>query len=396
MRRHLIAGLASGAFAVFALLFAVNRPVYFALLNAIHVHAFPHPFLDTRFVTAQVECWWRGIDVYVRNPCDPLGRTLDYSPLWLRLPFLARPDSWTPVFGLAIDFAFLAALFAMPWEVQGAFALVVAVGAVLSWATMFAMERGNTDLLMFAAAVLFAHSAVRSAPARSAGYALVLCAGLLKFYPLTLLVLLVREPARRMWMLGGLCALVLMAFVAGFHAELSRIGANMANGLFGDMFGARSVPFGFAVRFGLPMPRERDAMALGWDAVRRHVRRLRAGCGAVGPERRAAGHAGAGSRDRALAAAGGRGAVRWLLLRAPEYRLSGGVSVAGAAGPAGAGPGGAGRAGAADLPRELPAGGAGSVGRDREPLAAGLAGHAAGLVVDRLRPAGDRGQPARR
>ena len=249
--RHLVPGLAGVSFALFVLLYAIDRPTYFAILNAIHVHPFPRPFLDTRFVTAQVECWSRGIDVYVRNPCDPLGRTLDYSPLWLRLPFLARSDSWTPVFGVAIDLAFLAALFRMPWAPRGAFGAIVAVGAVLSWATMFAMERGNTDLLMFAAGVAFARLLNRSAPARYAGYALVLCVGLLKFYPLSLLVLVIREPERRMWMVGALCALVLAAFLAGFHAELSRIGANMADSLFGDMFGARSLPFGVPIRLGL-------------------------------------------------------------------------------------------------------------------------------------------------
>ena len=274
--RHLIPGLASVSFALFVLLYAIDRPTYFAILNAIHVHPFPRPFLDTRFVTAQVECWSRGIDVYVRNPCDPLGRTLDYSPLWLRLPFLARSDRWTPVFGLAIDLAFLAALFRMPWAPRGAFGVIVAVGAVLSWATMFAMERGNTDLLMFAAGVAFARLLNRSAPARYAGYALVLCVGLLKFYPLSLLVLVIREPERRMWMVGALCALVLAAFIAGFHAELSRIGANMADSLFGDMFGARSLPFGVPIRLGLGTPPDasgasfvhgepdRGATPLGW------------------------------------------------------------------------------------------------------------------------------------
>ena len=197
MRRFGVPALATVSFLAFALVHAIDRPVYFAVLRSIHVHPFPRPFLDARFVTAQVECWSRGVDVYVRNPCDPLGRTLDYSPLWLRLPFLARSDGATPVFGLAIDLAFLAALFGLPWRLAGAFDAVVAVGAVMSWATIFAIERGNTDLLMFAAAVLFAHLSTRSAPARIAGYALILCVGLLKFSPLSLLALLVREPARR-------------------------------------------------------------------------------------------------------------------------------------------------------------------------------------------------------
>ena len=265
--RHLVPGLATASFALFAILYAVDRPVYFAILDAIHVHPFPRPFLDTRFVTAQVECWSRGVDVYVRNPCDPLGRTLDYSPLWLHLGFLARSDRWTPVFGLLIDGAFLLALFRMPWELREPFDAVVAVGAVVSWATMLAGERGNTDLLMFAAAVLFAHLALRSAAARCAGYALVLAAGLLKFYPLTLLALVLREPGRRVLWIGGLSALALLAFLAGYHAALSRIGANMADALFGDMFGARSLPFGLPLLLGHARIRDAAGTYVGPDAL---------------------------------------------------------------------------------------------------------------------------------
>ncbi len=267
MRRHLVPGLATLAFLMFAVLFATDRPLYVAILDSVHVHPFPQPFLDTRFVTAQVECWRQGIDVYARNPCDPLGRTLDYSPLWLRLPFLAWSGSATPVFGLAVDGMFLFALFRMPWDLRGAFGVIVAVGAVLSWATMLAMERGNTDLLMFAAAVLFAYLSMRTATLRSIGYALILCVGLLKFYPLTLLALVVRENRRRAWVAGGLCAVVLLAFVAFFHAELSRIGANMASSPFGDMFGARSLPFGVPLWFDHPRIRDAAGVYLTLDAV---------------------------------------------------------------------------------------------------------------------------------
>ena len=272
--RHLVPSLAAASFAVFALLYAADRPGYFAILNALHLHPFPRPFLDARFVTAQVECWRRGVDVYASNPCDPLGRTLDYSPLWLRLPFLALSDRWTPAIGLAIDGAFLFALFRMPWDPRGFFGPLVAIGAVLSWATTFALERGNTDLLMFAAAVLFAHLATRSAPARCAGYALALGAGALKFYPLVLLALVVREPRRRMGWVALACAIAVAAFLACFHAELWRIGANMASSPFGDMFGARGLPFGVPLLLGRDPIREASGAYVGTDALGPAMRRV--------------------------------------------------------------------------------------------------------------------------
>ncbi len=267
LRLHLIPGLAVVSFAAFTLLYAIDRPVYFTILNAIHVHPFPQPFLDTRFVTAQVECWSRGIDVYVRNPCDPLGRTFDYSPLWLRLQFLARSNDWTPLFGLMIDLAFLLSLFCMPWESDEPFGAVVAIGAIMSWATMFATERGNIDLLIFAVGVLFAHLALRSLPARCAGYAMIISVGLLKFYPLTLLALLIRERGSRLWVVGSLCAFILATFFVAFHAELQRIDANMANSLFGDMFGARGLPLGIPLLLDNAKIRDESGIYVGPDAL---------------------------------------------------------------------------------------------------------------------------------
>lgn len=267
VRRHAIPGLAALTFVVFACLYVGDRAVYFTVLDGLHEHPFARPFLDTRFVTAQVECWSRGIDVYRTNPCDPLGRTLDYSPLWLRLRFLARSDRWTPPLGLAVDLAFLTSLFGMPWRTRGAFGIVVALGAVLSWATIFAGERGNTDLLIFAVAVLFAHLATRSPAARGIGYAAVLCAGLLKFYPLVLLALVAREDGRRPWVIGGGIGIVLLAFAATFHAELGRIGGNMADTLFGDMFGARGLPFGLPLLLAHATIRDPGGTYVGMNAL---------------------------------------------------------------------------------------------------------------------------------
>jgi hypothetical protein len=46
-----------------------------------------HPFLDAEYVSAQNECWRKGIDVYLINPYDVFGPWQNLLPLWLRLPF---------------------------------------------------------------------------------------------------------------------------------------------------------------------------------------------------------------------------------------------------------------------------------------------------------------------
>ena len=122
------------------------------------------PFVDTRFVLAQLECWRRGIDVYSVNPCDPLGRLQDYSPLWLRLDFIPADPAWVMPFGLALDLMFLAALFALPLPRLDRAGRTVMSLAMVSTASIFAMERGNIDLLVFALCVVVGHLLSRSLP----------------------------------------------------------------------------------------------------------------------------------------------------------------------------------------------------------------------------------------
>ena len=73
--------------------------LYFGTLRLLGVEPFSFPFLDTHAVLAAAECGRQGIDVYLSNPCDVLGRPHVYSPLWLAivpgaLGSSGRPGGW--------------------------------------------------------------------------------------------------------------------------------------------------------------------------------------------------------------------------------------------------------------------------------------------------------------
>lgn len=256
LRGFVVPTLVGCSFLFMILIYKTSQPSYFLWLNLINEHPFRTPFIDTRFVTAQVECWSRGIDVYMNNPCDPLGRLQDYSPLWLRLPFLAKTDQWTNTLGLTIDLFFLGSLFLIPWHTDTGVSLLITLCAVLSHATAFALERGNTDVLMFAMIVLFGHLLAKPLAPRATGYTFVLAAGLLKFYPLVLLALGVREKPRILLVMVLVSSLVMTVFILAFGNELSRIGVNMAGGAFGGMFGARGLLLGFGQILGYSQNRQ--------------------------------------------------------------------------------------------------------------------------------------------
>src|SRR5689334_9081991 len=84
--------------------------LYFGALRLLGVEPFSFPFLDTHAVLAAAECGRQGVDIYLSNPCDALGRPHVYSPLWLAIvpgSLGTRATWWV---GASFDLLFLVSL----------------------------------------------------------------------------------------------------------------------------------------------------------------------------------------------------------------------------------------------------------------------------------------------
>jgi hypothetical protein len=221
------------------------REQYYALAEAWGAAPFRTPFLDMHAVTAAVQCHRMGFDVYVQNPCDVFGRVHGYSPLWLWLAVLPITTAWDNALGLGLVLLFLVSLAILPPGRDWPHTALITLGAVSS-ATMFALERANVDLLMFVMAML----AVRL---RTTGYAVSLFAGMLKFYPIVLLVLAVRERPVTCLVIWAVAACAVAVWFALDGIEVLRGVANIpSTHPFDDnVFGARNLPFGVAELAGL-------------------------------------------------------------------------------------------------------------------------------------------------
>ena len=217
----------------------------YALAEAWGAAPFRTPFLDMHAVTAAVECHRLGFDVYVQDPCDVFGRVHGYSPVWLWLAVLPITTAWDNALGLGLVLLFLVALAFLRPGAIGDKTMLITLGAVSS-ATMFALERANVDLLMFVMAML----AVRL---RTTGYAVSLLAGMLKFYPIVLLVLAVRERLVTCLVVWAAAAGVVALWFALDGQHPARHGEHTVHASFDDnVFGAHNLPFGLAELLGLP------------------------------------------------------------------------------------------------------------------------------------------------
>ena len=226
------------------------RDQYHALLDGWGAAPFPFPFLDMHAVTSAVECHRLGFDVYVQNPCDALNRVHGYSPLWLWLAVLPITTAWDNALGLATVLLFLLALPFLPpgrgwWQTA-----VITLGTISS-VVMFALERANVDVVVFLLAMLAVTLARRSMKLRMLGYAVALLAGMLKFYPITLLILAVRERLGVFVAVGLVaCGAIVLWFVLD-SGEILRGMANIPTAPYFDefVFGARDLPYGLAQTF---------------------------------------------------------------------------------------------------------------------------------------------------
>ena len=201
--------------------YRLDHLAYMAILNAISVQPWDYPFIDWDWVPSSVHCWGRGVDVYVANTCYGPTPTIKfaYSPLLLRASFLPTGAGWTAAIGLSMAVLFSLSLLFLRAP-RTLFALFVMLLSSVSSETAFALERGNVDVLAFLLAIAGVLIWASTRRVRFAGYAVFTFGGLMKFYPLVLLVLALRERRRDFVLITLSVAAVLAAFVWIYGREL--------------------------------------------------------------------------------------------------------------------------------------------------------------------------------
>jgi hypothetical protein len=228
-----------------ALLYANGSDFYYRILKAWMFGGGTHPFSDLAAIPIWQRCWQRhGLDVYTRaalTSCHSLP--IIYSPLWLRLTFLPTDPAWTNWLGLSVVSVFLLSLGLLPQARLDADRALIVL-ATFSPPIVFAVERANVDLIMFLLAVGAAFCLEGSLARRILGYGLMLVGGLLKFYPLVLLALLLRERLRVLLAVGLAAAAIVATTAVVFLDELRRLTPPPGGSPFHFMWGARNIPTG--------------------------------------------------------------------------------------------------------------------------------------------------------
>jgi len=234
----------------FSLLYLFNRGLYREILDLWGLRPFAFPFLDTSALLSAIECHRQGMDVFYVNPCDVLGRPHVYSPTWLWMGFLPLTTAWTPAVGFLLAVVFAVSLRWLP-PVKRGWGMVCMIAAVLSPMSFYAVERGNNDLIVFILVSCAAALLQRPLRTRLLSYALVLLAGLLKFYPFIVLAIALREKISRFLVIVAIAAAISGALAYVYFSQLARVLVIVPSGsYYTDLFGATNLPYGFVRLIG--------------------------------------------------------------------------------------------------------------------------------------------------
>jgi hypothetical protein len=113
---------------------------------------------------------------------------------------------------------------------------------------VYAVERANNDLAVFLLVICGAIVFTAPRPFRLFSYGLFVAAGLLKYYPLALLILVAGERRRDAMVTAAAAGCALILFGVAFYSELNTALTSIpaASSYFTDAFSAWNLPFGFA------------------------------------------------------------------------------------------------------------------------------------------------------
>ena len=227
----------------FVALYLADRDLYLPVLRLWAFQPFRYPFIDIEWFGAVHACLRQGIDVYVSNPCDELGRAFNYSPAWLWMSFWPASRDWTNPLGLLFACVLALSFTMLPRPRQRIDYGPVLLG-IVSPMTLYAAERANIDVMIFVFVLWAVWLLERGGWLRLQGYAVILVCGVLKFYPFVAMILALRERFR----LAVLLSVVTVAVAGGllwiYHSELARIAPNIPQPSIFTASGAVQLPLG--------------------------------------------------------------------------------------------------------------------------------------------------------
>jgi hypothetical protein len=186
---------------------------YAPLWRAAGVKVMKPPFADLRAITSGLDCYRKGIrNVISFNPCDPWHRPTNHPRIWfLLLGPSGISEKDTELLGTLLAVLFILSTLAFVKRLNFTEAIIYCL-TICSPAVMLAVERGNSDIVIFLLLCLVIAMSKRTGILPNLiSRAVLLFAAFLKLYPIFSLIYYIKEkPKAFIITVGSLIALFLL------------------------------------------------------------------------------------------------------------------------------------------------------------------------------------------
>jgi hypothetical protein len=181
-------------------------------------------FLDLRSVASGMDAIRAGYDPLVKNPYDPLGRTLNYPRIWHLLANLNIKASDTVPLGIGIAVIFYLFVVTIIMPKINSRNAVLWVFLILSPAATLAIERGNNDLIVFILLCLaLAGFKTNGKIMNYCSYMLILLTAFLKLFPIFAFWSLFKEKRKTFWILSIFFSIMFLLYIGYSYNDLKLI-----------------------------------------------------------------------------------------------------------------------------------------------------------------------------
>jgi hypothetical protein len=217
----------------FVVMFLLPQQIRDAVWTQMGIEPLDPPFADSRAITASWQCTRQGVDILVRNPCDPWGRIMQYPKVWMIPAALGLDQSLTNWLGAANAVLALGTVMLVMGPLRRLWEAGLYLVLLLSPPVLLLLERGNVDGLIVAlvgiAVVLWS---AQSRAVRAIALVLVELAAVLKLFPIITVWALLRRAGRGTVAAVAAVGAIFGAYLLAASKEIAQIAGLTQQGIF--------------------------------------------------------------------------------------------------------------------------------------------------------------------
>tara|TARA_B100001741_G_C16509964_1_gene579163 strand:+ start:56 stop:1294 length:1239 start_codon:yes stop_codon:yes gene_type:complete len=229
LKKQIILVFILSLFFLFSYFFLFSKFIIYPTVIPMTSGGNTYLFADWTAVLGANLCKELGYDVYLKNPCDPWGRTHVYGEILLHIPFVEKfKKFYFFILPAIINYIFVVVVLASLSfkSFKSYINYFTALAILFSFPVILAIERGQFDILMFILMVILAHN-----KNKIINLFILVFTTISKFYPIALTIIFFFEKNLKKIFINFLIFLIIILSIFFIQSEeMLKVFANKGQG----------------------------------------------------------------------------------------------------------------------------------------------------------------------